>query len=175
VIADRAREEDAVAGLRTAEGRAHAPDAGGGDEQAVGATALDHLGVAGDDSDTGRLGCARHRPRDAAEIIQWETLLDHEACAEPHRLGPCHGEVVDGSVDGQLADVAAREEERLDHERIGGEREPVGDGRIAELVEHRVGELFHEEALDEPSRRLATRAVGERDQIAGARHATRRP
>ena len=39
------------------------------------------------------------------------------------RLRPAHREVVDRAVDRELADRAAREAQRLDHERVGGERE----------------------------------------------------
>ena len=164
VVADRAGDEHAVARLRPPEGRPHAPDAGGRDEEAVGAPALDHLRVAGDDRDARLLGGAGHRLRDPAKVLEREAFLDHERGGKPQRLGAGDGEVVDRAVHGQLADVAAREEERLDDERVGREREPVGNGGVAELVEQRVGELPSEELLDELPGRLPARAVGERDE-----------
>ena len=40
-------------------------------------------------------------------------------------LGPRHGQIVDRAVDGQFADVTAREEQRADDKRVGGERDPL--------------------------------------------------
>ena len=63
---------------------------------------------------------------------------------EPQRLGAGDGEVVDGAVDRQVADVAAREEERLDDVRVGREGEPrpvaVDDRRVAERLQQRGSE-----------------------------------
>ena len=45
---------------------------------------------------------------------------------------PDIGQVVDGAVDGQVADVAAGEEQRRDHVGVGGERQPgAADGEAA--------------------------------------------
>ena len=35
-----------------------------------------------------------------------------------------HSQIVDRSIDGQRADIAAREEDRLDHVRVRGESKP---------------------------------------------------
>ena len=104
-----------------------------------------------------------------AQLGDREALLDHEPGRERERPRAGDGEVVDRPVDGELADVAAREEERLDDVRVGREREPravqLEQRRVAERLEQRVRELLEEEPLDERARRLAARAVGERDEL----------
>ena len=96
---------------------------------------------------------------------------------EPERLGAGDGEVVDRPVDGELADVAAREEERLDDVRVGREREPPVRGDAPRRRARRAAgcELLEEEPLDEHARRLAAGAVRERDQLVTepSPHATR--
>ena len=84
-------------------------------------------------------------------------------------VAPDDREVVDRAVDGQLADVAAREDERLDDVGVGREREPravqLEQRRVAERVEQRVAELLEEKPLDERPGRLAAGAVRERDDL----------
>ena len=75
---------------------------------------------------------ARRRPRaaraiergDAAQVGDREALLDDEPGRERERPRAGDREVVDRAVDGELADVAAGEEERLDDVGVGREREP---------------------------------------------------
>ena len=59
------------------------------------------------------------------------------------RLRPGHRQVVDRAVDGQLADVAAGEEQRTDDEGVGGEGQPsaghVQHGAVVRRVFRRVG------------------------------------
>ena len=50
-----------------------------------------------------------------------KALFEDEGRREEQRPRPADGQVVHRAVHGQLADVAAREEERPDHERIGRE------------------------------------------------------
>ena len=99
-------------------------DAGRVDEDAVAFAAIDDLRVAGDDPHAGRSGGLGHRGHDAAERFHRQALFEDEARAEICRPGPGHRQVVDGSVDGQLADVAAGEEQRADDEPVGGEGQP---------------------------------------------------
>ena len=83
----------------------------------------------------------------AAEHGDVEPLLEDERRRHGQRHRAADGEVVDGAVDGQLADVAPREEERADHEAVGGHGQPrplePGDAQhrlVAELGEHGVVE-----------------------------------
>lgn len=65
MIANWAADNHRVAGLRIRGGDrnpiGNQPYSGGGDEQLVGATAIDHLRVAGHDRDTGVRSGLRHR------------------------------------------------------------------------------------------------------------------
>ena len=79
VVAERARDEHAVAGLDLRrpelDARRHEADAGRGHVEAVGLAALDHLRVAGRDRDTRRAPAAsRHRRRDPAQVGDREAL-----------------------------------------------------------------------------------------------------
>ena len=98
----------------------------------------------------------------AAEMPSWRRAADCE--------------IVDRPVDRELADVAAREEERTDHERVGGDREPQvihpGErqyGLIAELIEHRVAQDVAEERGDQRVARLPARAVAHGDGVLAQR------
>ena len=69
----------------------------------------------------GRSGGLGHRRHHAAERFHGQALFEDEACAEIRRPGPGHRQVVDGAADGQLADVAAGEEQGVDDVAVGGE------------------------------------------------------
>ncbi len=124
--------------------------------------ALDDLRVARDDRDARR----RCRPRDRldlrAEIVGRESLLEHERERQRERPRARDGEVVHCAVDGELADRAAREPDRLDDEAVGREREVAHDGGVGELLETERG---REQAFDQRERRLAAGAVGHRDLL----------
>ena len=113
------------------------PDARGVDEQPVRAPAAHDLRVAGDDR---RAGTGRGRGRrrgDRPQLLERQPLLDDVGQAQRHRPGAHHREVVDRAVDGELADVAAREPDGRDDERVGGEREALGaDLDDRGVVEH---------------------------------------
>ena len=73
-------------------------------------------------------------------------------------------------MDRELADVSAREEQRLDDERVRREGEraaPVRgqQGAVAERRQQRVPELGQEQRLDQGVRRLPTGTVRERDAL----------
>ena len=76
---------------------------------------------------------------------------------------PGHREVVDGAVDGELADRAAGEADRLDDEAVGRQREAVDHAGVAELAQRVAAEGGHEEPVHERLRRLAAGAVRHRD------------
>ena len=78
VVADRAADQDAVAGPRAVardlHARGHHADAGGGDEDAVALALFDHLGVAGDHRHAGLARGRGHRLDDALQVGQRESL-----------------------------------------------------------------------------------------------------
>ena len=132
---DRTGEDDGVAGGRPiradGDARGHEPDAGGVDEETVGRSPIDDLRVAGHDSNAGPSRGPGDRFGDPPQLVDRQAFLDDVGERQRQRLGAHHGQVVDRAVDGQLADVAARELERADDERVGGESEP-----LAEQVDH---------------------------------------
>ena len=65
--------------------------------------------------------CASATPGDHGHL---DALLQDEAAGEVGGAGAAHGEVVDGAVDGEVADAAAGEEQRPHHVGVGGERQP---------------------------------------------------
>src|SRR5205085_12383136 len=72
--------------------------------------ALNHFGVASDDSHTCLLCCCRHRCNDAAQIGDWEALLQDKACREVERLRTCHRQIIDGAMNCQFSDISTGEE-----------------------------------------------------------------
>jgi hypothetical protein len=149
--------------------RTHHPDPGSVHVQAVCLVALDNLGIAGRDHHACRGRGLAHRRGDAPQVGNREPFLDDEAGGEQERSCTRDGQVVDGAVDRELADVAAGEKDRLDHVRVGREREPgavqLDDRRVAERREEGVLELLEKEALDERPGRLAAGSVGEGDDL----------
>ena len=141
------------------------------DEAGIGLAALHHLGVAGHDLHPRPLGGGGHRGDDPAQVGDREPLLEHESRREVERPRPRHRQVVDGAVHGQVADVAAGEEERRDHVGVGGEgepRRPDGEDRLVlQGLQQRVAEGVEEEGLDQGVGGLAPRAVREGDQLVG--------
>jgi hypothetical protein len=169
VLADRAGDEDAVAGAqalrRQRRPRVAPADAGGAQEHPVGVAALDDLGVAGDDLDAGR---ARRRGDGVhlhAQRVGVEPLLEDHRQAQRERARAGDGEVVDGAVDREVADRPAGEAQRLHDERVGGDHQVVADR--ARVGHRRAGlgaEGGDEQPLDQRLRRLAAGAVGHRDR-----------
>ena len=64
---------------------------------------------------------AGHGGHDALQVGDGEALLEDEPGRQVQRPGPGHGQVVDRAVDGEVADVAAGEEQRRHHVGVGGE------------------------------------------------------
>ena len=129
--------------------------------------ALDDLGIAGDDGDAGRVGDALHAGDDAAQDVDVEAFLQHRP-QEEKRPRAAHRQIVDGAGDRKRADVAAREEQRIDHVGIGGERQPVAVPRevrerqhrlVFQCTEQRIVEGADKDILDQRAHRLAAAAV----------------
>lgn len=173
VLADRAGHEDGVAGPGVRDTERRIPlqqsDPGRGDVAAVGLAALHHLGVPGHDRHLRRRGGPRHRRADPPQVLDREALLQDETGRQVQRPGPAHRKVVHGAVDGEVADVAAGEEQRGDHVGVGREREPRAargeDRAVLQRFEQRVAERVEEHRLDQRLGRLAARAVGHRDVL----------
>ena len=73
-------------------------------------------------------GCPRrlrHRAGDLAQELDGHALLDDHRAGEIERPRAADGKIVDRAADGELADIAAGKHQRIDHEGIGGEGEPV--------------------------------------------------
>ena len=84
-----------------------------------------HLGVAGHDLHAGLARRRGHRSRDAAQQVDRQAFLDDRGAGQIERDRAADRQVVDRAAHGQLADVAAGKHQRIDHERVGGERQPV--------------------------------------------------
>ena len=114
----------ALAGPISTPGRDDA-DAGCVDVDPIAVAFLHHLGVTGGDLHPGFFAGLRHGGDDIAERFHRQALFQDEAGRKEQRLGPAHRQVIDRAIDGQFADVPAREEQRADHEGIGGEGEVI--------------------------------------------------
>ena len=96
-----------------------------------------------------------------------EALLEDEARRQCHRSRAGHGQVVHRSVDREVADAAACEEQWRNDVPVGGEGQPpaeqVQHGAVLEEFEHGIAKGFEEDRVDEGGRCLAARAVGQGD------------
>ncbi len=172
VVADVAVDQYHVAGSGTVGADVYAvgndADACRVDEQLVRAAAWHHLGVARDDAHSRRHRCSLHGGHHPAQLGDGQPLLEDHAAGEVERARAAHGQVVDGAGHGELADVAAGEEQRGDNVGVGGHRQPVAvrgkfgkvDARLVfEGGEHRVVEGAHEQVVDQVAHGLAAAAV----------------
>src|SRR6185312_3249971 len=174
VLADRPRQHHLVAGPHEAAGQLPAfgdhADARGGDVDTVGSALADNLRVAGDDLHTRLRRGFAHVGDDFAEFGDFEALLDDERRRQPLWPRARHREVIDRSVDGDVADGSARKAPRRNDKRVGREREPftrcgAQDGGVTELFEFFVAKRLEEHRVDQRRRRLAARPVRERHHI----------
>ena len=102
-----------------------------------------------------------HGLHDAPQVVHGQALLEDEAGRQGQRPRPAHGQVVDRAVHRQRADVAAREEERADHEGVGGEGQAaaghVEHGAVVARVQRRVAERGQEHVARSASAPRAAR------------------
>ena len=174
VLADRARDEDAVAGAQRR--RASGARAGRAARCPVvqmyswsawprSTTFVSPVTIS-TPAARGRAAIASTSARSTSASRPSSRISDRLSASGP-RAGD--GEVVDRAVDGELADRAAREADRLDDEAVGGHRElraaDLDRARVGELVERLGGERGEQDALDQRGGRLAARAVGHRDAL----------
>ncbi len=94
-----------------------------------------------------------------------QPLLEDQRNAEESRLGAAHREIVDRTVDGERADVAARELERSHDIAVGRERErPVNGlehGAVMAQLELGIVERGPDHGVEQPQHRTAAAAVRE--------------
>ena len=114
---------------------------------------------------------SRHRAAIRRKRSTGDPLFDDDRAGQVERRGAADREIVDGAADGELADVAAGENQRIDDERIGGERETIAALRqggqieprlVVERRQQRIVEGLDEYIVDEVLHRLAAAAMGER-------------
>ena len=172
VFADVAGDDDVVAGAcafgSDVHSVGHQPDAGGVDEEPVRTALSDDLGVPGDDADARLCRGLAHRLGDGAEDLDLQALLDDESRRQSEGLSTAAGEVVDGAVDGEVADVAAGEEQRVDHVGVGGQRDPPAVGLQHRRIPRRAAgraEGRQEEVLDQFFGEDASPAVAHDDAL----------
>ena len=177
VVADRARDEDAVARAQapraTARARASTrADAGGAEVHRVGVAALDDLGVAGDDlARRPAAAAAAIASTSARSVVGGEALLEHHAT----RLSASGR--APATARSLTVPLTASSPIEPPGKRIGlttklsvvsaSATPPIDDAcrrRRAPRARRRA-EGGHEQALDQRLRRLAARAVGHRDVL----------
>ena len=78
----------------------------------VAASALDDLGIAADDGNGGTFAGAAHGGGNAVKLGQWKALFQHKANGQTQWLSSGHRDIIDAAMDGQIADAAARKEQR---------------------------------------------------------------
>src|SRR5213079_2654943 len=92
-------------------------------EAAVRFTPVHDLRVAGHYRYIGCLRRLAHGRHDAIQVGKREAFLEDERRGQVQGPRAGHREIVHGAVNGEVADVAAGEEERRDDVRVGGEGE----------------------------------------------------
>ena len=70
----------------------------------------------------------RHAADHRRERLHRQTFFKDKSAGEVARNGTTDGDIVRGTADGQLADIAAGEEQRVNHIAVGGEGQPVALG-----------------------------------------------
>ena len=157
VPAECGARDDEVAGPRTSrpgtEVRVGRADGRRVHIEPVGLSPLHNLGVAGDHGNSGPARRLGHRPHDSIEHVDRESFLQHESGRQADGPRAHHRDVVQCSVNGKRADVAAREFERAHHERVGrdddlGARD-AHDRAIAELCEGVIRKMTEEPLAQE--------------------------
>jgi len=123
------------------------------DEEAVALALVDHFGVARHQLYARRAARPGHRGGDAPQVVHRQPFFEDEARRQVQRLRPAHRQVVDRAVHGQAADVAAGEEQRADHKRVGSEGQPrpvdIQHGLVVERGQRWIVEERHEQVLDQ--------------------------
>ena len=77
-----------------------------------------------DQCDAGGVARLAHRGDDPLQIAECKPFLENERCREESRNGAADGQVIDGPMNRQLADVAAGKKQGPNDEGIRGEGDP---------------------------------------------------
>ena len=146
-------------------------DAGRRDEHLVARGLVHDFGVARDDLNPGLMRGAGHRTRNLPDELDRQPFLDDDRTGEIERHRAPDREIIHGSTDGELSDIAAGEDQGIDDERIGGESQAItmtGKYReieprlVIERRKQRVVERLQKYVVDEIFHRLAAAAMGKR-------------
>ena len=117
------------------------------DEQSVGLAVIHYLRIPGHDLHARSLSGGGHGSDHSLQVGQFQPLFEDEPGAEVERRGPAHRQVVDRAAHGQLADVAAGEENGADDVRIGGEGKAKVCKSASRQIAHRptcpLAHLYH--------------------------------
>jgi hypothetical protein len=125
---------------------------------------LHHLGIPCHDAYGSLFSRVPDGGHDPLEKLKRKTFLDDQGEAKIGWNSPDHGKVVDGSTHSQLSDVAAREEERVDHIGVCGERKRpflVGDsGTVIEGLQKGVEKPGEQNLAHQIMREFSTASMG---------------
>ncbi len=106
-----------------------------------------------------------HLPQDR----NCQAFFEDEPGAEIKRVRTSHGQVVDGAVNGQAADVASGKDNGIDDIAVGGHGERGGhhrqQGAVIHFREKWVGEGFNKKLADEFVSGAAAAAMVELDGV----------
>ena len=169
VIAQRSRQQNFVSGLAI---RSAKVDAVGNkshatcvDEHAVAVALVHHFRVARDQLNT-RLSCGfRHGRANALHVIHRVALFKHKSARQVLHARAACGNIVDGTADGKLADVAAGKEMGRYHKRVGRKRNTLvmrrsrQNGRIIAFQQNFIAIRLKEHFVDNALHHRSARAM----------------
>ncbi len=76
-----------------------------------------NLGISGNNLNPGRFSGPTHGREDSPEIRLWKSGLNDQSGAQKQRPGAAYGHIIDGAVNGEITNIAAREKDRIHHNR----------------------------------------------------------
>jgi hypothetical protein len=162
-----AGQDDEVAGLclPTIDGhpRWNHTNSRGVDEDLVGRALGHHFGIAGHELHAGPIQRLAYTGQDALQIDNRKSFFQNQSHAEITWLGAAHGHIVDRAVNRQVADIAARKKNRIDHESIGRKSQSdtvqLEHGAVVERRQDGVVEQGHQHFSSELVGDLAAAAM----------------
>ena len=86
--------------------------AGRADKYTIGFASLDDLGITTDDGHCGTLGSIANGGGNAVKLGQRKALFQHKADGQTQWLSPGHRDIIDAAMDREIANAAARKEQR---------------------------------------------------------------
>ena len=130
---------------------------------------VDDLRVAGDQFHV-RLRCGLlHGVDHDPQRFHLQPFFENEAGAQVERAGAAHGEIIHGTKDSKITNVAAGKNQRAHDERIRGESQARSVYRehraIMPLLQHGIAERGHKNLFDELMGQASATAVRQDDAI----------